>query len=295
MRPTILRLISTPPNYLQVKYFDDATAAVAVNLKTQLSPDPILRPRPLTWYEKEGLILPKNENELQSHLLRFQEFADHNNLAINQEKSKVMLFNFSHKYVFPAELELSQNVNLDLASECKILGVIISSDLKWAKNTEYITLKAMKRIWSIRRLKKLGLGDDFLIEVYKKEIRTLLEYAVQIWNGALTQKDSEKIEKVQKIVLRLLLRHEYTSYTEACKKFGLEKLSTRRNLLCVKFVKKEFKNSTGVFTKLESQKRRKVSKKNFVHEPKTRTQRHYTSCYAYLSRLLNNELTLNSS
>ena len=68
MRPTIPRLISTPPNYLQVKYFDDATAAVAVNLKTQLSPDPILRPRPLTWYEKEGLILPKNENELQSHL-----------------------------------------------------------------------------------------------------------------------------------------------------------------------------------------------------------------------------------
>ena len=80
-----------------------------------------------------------------------------------------MLFNFSHKYVFPAELELSKNVNLDLASEFKILGVIISDDLKWTKNTEYITLKAMKRIWTIRRLKKLGLVDDFPIEVYKKK------------------------------------------------------------------------------------------------------------------------------
>ena len=128
-----------------------------------------------------------------------------------------------------------------------------------------------------------------LFEVYKKEIRCLLEYAVQVWNGALTKKDSNKIEKIQKIVLRLLLGEKYQSYTEACEKFGLEKLYIRRKQLCVKFCEKEFKNSTGFFTKIGTQNRRRVSKKKFVHEPKTRTQRHFTSCFSYLARTFNQQ------
>ena len=145
----------------------------------------------------------------------------------------------------------------------------------------------MRRIWVLRRLRKLGFGDEFIIEVYKKEIRTLLEYAVQVWHGALTKKDSEKIEKVQKIVIKFLLRQQYESYTEACANLQLQKLSTRRDLLCSKFVQKEFRNNTNFFQKNRTEKRRIVSKKKFVHEPKTRTKRHFSSPYVFLSRLFN--------
>ena len=71
---------------------------------------------------------------------------------------------------------------------------------------------------TLRRLRKIGFSDSFIIDVYTKEIRSILEYAVPIWHGALTVKDSDKIERVQKIVLKFLLRHNYSSYTEACKK-----------------------------------------------------------------------------
>ena len=126
--------------------------------------------------------------------------------------------------------------------------------------------------------------------MYKKEIRTILEYAVQVWNGALTKKDSEKIEKVQKIVIKFLLRHKYESYTEACEQLELEKLSVRRENLCLKFALKELKKSTNFFKKIGTQKRRAVSKKKYVHEPKTRTHRHFSSSYVYLSRLINDKL-----
>ena len=82
-----------------------------------------------------------------------------------------MLFNMSHRYTFPPELFVSQDKVLEVVSSLKLLGVIISSDLKWNKNTDYIVSKAMKRIWTIRKLKKLGFGDEFFIEVYKKEVR----------------------------------------------------------------------------------------------------------------------------
>ena len=136
-----------------------------------------------------------------------------------------------------------------MVNAAKILGVIISSDLKWGQNSDYITTKAMKRIWTLRRLRKLGMSDDFLINVYKEEIRPLLEYAVQVCNGALTKRDSYKIEKVKKVVLRLLQGKNYSSYTEACEQFGLEKLFVRREKLCVKFCEKEFKNSKLDFSK----------------------------------------------
>ena len=83
------------------------------------------------------------------------------------------------------------------------------------QNTEYITSKAMKRIWTLRKLQKMGLSHQFILDVYVKEIRSILEYNVPLWNGSLTQKDSQKIEKIQKIVLKLLLKGGYTSYTDA--------------------------------------------------------------------------------
>ena len=202
-------------------------------------------------------------------------------------KVLIGLISIFHKFIFPPELFLSQSQALEVVQSAKILGVYISSDLKWSKNTDFIVSKAMKRIWILRRLRKLGFGDDFIIDVYKKEIRTVLEYAVQVWNGALTRKDSDKIERVQKIVIKFLLRQKYQSYTDACEYLQLEKLSTRRDQLCLKFVQKEYKNSTNFFKIIKNQNRRLVSKKKFVHEPKTRTKRHYSSPYVYLSRLFN--------
>ena len=196
----------------------------------------------------------------------------------------------SHKYLFPPEIYLSDGQILDVVSESKILGVIISSDLKWSKNTDYIVSKAMKRIWILRRLRKLGFEDKFLIEVYKKEIRSLLEYAVQIWNGAITKKESSKIENIQKIFLKFLLKQKYESYSEACEQYGLKKLFLRRHDMCLKFALKQYRRNTDFFLKIRTKNYRKVSKKKFVHEPQTRTSRHFNSCYSYLSRILNREL-----
>ena len=150
----------------------------------------------------------------------------------------------SHKYRFPPELYLSSEETLEVVNSAKILGLIVSNDLKWTLNTDNIVSKAMKRIWTLRRLRKLGFNDEFIIDVYKKEVRVMLEYGVPIWNGALSKKDSDRIEKVQKIVLKFLLRHKYTSYTQACEKFKLDKLSDRRHTLCLKFALKKLKKTT---------------------------------------------------
>ena len=220
----------------------------------------------------------------------FRQFAQVNNFKINHQKTKVILFNPSHKYLFPPEISLSHSECLEVVSSANILGLRISDDLKWSENTDSIVSKAMKRIWTLRRLRRLGFSDSFIVDVYTKEIRSILEYGVPIWHGALTVKDSEKIERVQKIVLKFLLRQNYSSYTEACKIFGISKLAQRRDKLCLNFALKEYKKSPSIFMKVPSCDRRplrKVAKKNVVFVPKSRTQRHQRSSFIYLSNLLN--------
>ena len=289
LRPPIKRPLSNVKN-ISLKYFDDATSAVGIDLKEELSLDPVDRPRPLTSNERSGLILPIQHNKLQDDLDGFRQFAQENNFQINHQKTKVISFNPSFKYLFPPELYVSHSEYLEVVRSANILGLRISDDLRWNENTDFIVSKAMKRLWTLRRLRKLGFDNSFILDVYTKEIRSVLEYAVPIWHGALTAKDSEKIERVQKIVLKFLLRHKYSSYTEACKEFGISKLAQRREKLCLKFALKEYKKSSSIFMKVpRSDKRppRRVAKKNVVIVPKSRTQRHQRSCFVYLSKLLN--------
>ena len=115
----------------------------------------------------------------------------------------------------------------------------------------------------------------------------MLEYAVQIWNGALTQRDCDRIEKVQKIVLKFLLQNKYTSYTDACKFYKLPKLAVRKKSLCLRFAEKELKKPNGLFQRVKNSHLRKVAKNKLVIQPKSRTQRHFSSGFSYLARILN--------
>ena len=117
-----------------------------------------------------------------------------------------MKFNFSASYDFPPQLYIEgfEN-NLEAISETKLLGVIITNDLKWAANTEYVCKKAYKKMWVLRRMKILDVDPLIICEVYTKEIRSLLELAVPAWHSGLTYKQSSDIERVQKVAVKIIL------------------------------------------------------------------------------------------
>ena len=96
-----------------------------------------------------------------------------------------------------------------------MIGVILASDLKFDKNTEYIVKRAYKRIWILRRLKNLGATIEQLTDVYTKQIRSVLELAIPVWHSSLTQSNKISIERVQKSALQVILGPSYESYRYA--------------------------------------------------------------------------------
>ena len=58
-------------------------------------------------------------------------------MQLNQKKTKSMIFNFTRDKQFTTNIKL-KGETVEIVSESKLLGVIISNDLKWDRNTNHI-------------------------------------------------------------------------------------------------------------------------------------------------------------
>ena len=69
-----------------------------------------------------------------------------------------------------------------------------------------------------------------------------LELAVTIWTPGLTKGESYQIERVQKWSQHVILGDEYLSCEPTSNALGVEKLTDRRNKLCLNFAKRSEKH-----------------------------------------------------
>ena len=96
LRPPIPRNITgvvTKAKSEKVKFIDDGSVAVSIDLKSSLNPAPADKPRPLNYRERTCAVLPPENNLLQFYLTDTKKFYS--------KKTKVIMFNKSSKYDFP--------------------------------------------------------------------------------------------------------------------------------------------------------------------------------------------------
>ena len=205
-------------------------------------------------------------------------------MKINTKKTALMTFNRCRKYDFQPEIYL-ENQLLEVVESAKLLGVIISSDMKWKANTDYILKRTYSKLWMLRRIKEVGGSLEDMVRVYCLQIRCLSEIACPVWNGALTQSDIKRIERTQKMALKIILGSEYRGYDEALDRCGLILLSTRRHDICLKFAQSIEKSQKFNSWLKKTVCQTRTSEKYNI--PFTRTKIYETSPLIYLTKLLN--------
>ena len=289
LRPDIPRLHS-----LNLKYIDDLSMLVAINLKKSLTDDPVHRASPLNFNERTRQVLPVEDNVMQELLINLENFTSDKQLRIKERKTNVIKFNFSRTQDFPTELTINGfNDNVQEITKTKLLGVMITSDLKWGSNTDYICRRAYKKIWTLRRMKVLDLDSSVILDVYIKEIRSLLELAVPAWHSGLTLKQSADIERVQRIALQIILSDISTgksdfSYDMAMVVLDIEPLVERREKLCLTFSEKTLKSRHSDMFPINGSAHY-TRNKTKLYENRTNTKRCFNSPLNYLTRLLNSK------
>ena len=209
-------------------------------------------------------------------------------MKINTNKTKVMKFIRSRKFDFSVEMSFSDENNLEYLTETKLLGVMITHNLSWQSNTDFIYRKSMNKMWFLRSMKQAGLSLEELKDAYGKEICSLVELAVPVWHSSLTKKQQAKIERVQKSALSIILDKNYHSYEVACTIVQLEPLSSRREEICSRFIKKNLKSKSPLLTQLKKSHKTRANKN--VNEFFCRTKAFQKSSLPYLARIANGKI-----
>ena len=133
------------PIDMRFKFIDDLTALELINLLLAgLSSYDCKNHIPSDIGVNQKFLAAENTKS-QAYLNQIHSWTQTNFMKLNAEKTKVMVFNFSHENQFSTRLQLEGKL-LDTIDETKLLGTIITSNLKWRKNTEFLAKRAYKRM-----------------------------------------------------------------------------------------------------------------------------------------------------
>ena len=130
-------------NVLHLNYVDNLTMVESIEMKSQLESVPIeARAQPDCFRARTGHQLKFEESKLFSQLKKTQDYAAENKMKLNVNKTKLMLFNPCKEKDFMPEMSL-EGSRIDLVENIKLLGVVLSSNLSWDSNMDYIVTRNM--------------------------------------------------------------------------------------------------------------------------------------------------------
>ena len=149
--------------------------------------------------------------------------------------------------------------------------------------------KAYSRLWMIKRLKQAGASLEDMTDIYIKQIRSVLEFGVPVWNSALTKEEIHDIERVQSTFLHIVLGLKYSSYKQSLDLAKLETLQFRRHTLCERFALKAARHPKHHhwFQQSNTNATNTRSLKLKYKQPLHRLSRFKKSPIPYLTSLLN--------
>ena len=121
---------SIKPSEIRQKYVDDQVQGELIDLNTDVHKGPQSFIGPRTYHDRHGLV-NKDETLLQKRLNDISHHTSIHQMKINQEKTKIMPFNFTNKFDFVPQLKIDDR-QLEVVYSYKLLRVVIQSDCKWS-------------------------------------------------------------------------------------------------------------------------------------------------------------------
>ena len=270
------------------KWLDDLTILEVINLLTVgISSFNVRHQVPNDILENNGFI--SNENlQTQTNINKISQWTEERKMKLNHKKSSLMCFNFTNKYQFTTRINM-EGQTLPILDKTRLLGVVITNDLKWSENTRDLVKRGNCRMEIMRKLVPFHPPTEDMKTIYILYIRSILEQSCTIWHSSLTQEDRVALERVQKNAFRNILQERYESYENALKLLNMETLHERREKLLLKFALKstQLKETKELFPLRNTQQSMNTrhTEKYVVQHAHTERLKHST--VPYLQKILN--------
>ena len=218
------------------KFVDDASALEILNLLSIGLATYNLKQHIPSNIPIHNQIIPTKYLKSQEYLETLNIWSRNNKMELNLDKTKAMIFNFSKETQFTVILQ-TEGKFIEVVNEVKLLGTILSSDLKWDKNISAICKRANARMKILSKLSEFRPKIEDMRIIYMTYIRSVLEQSCQVWHSSITEENSDDLERIQKNAMKIIFGDKYTNYENALNQLNIQDLKTRREDLCKKFAK----------------------------------------------------------
>ena len=150
-------------------------------------------------------ILKRNQiSNMVNIIKQLVDWSESNKMNINFKKTKEIILGTLIKN--PPPILTMSGVGIERVSSFKLLGVIISSTLKWDEHVAMICSKTASKMHFLKIIRRAGISQADALCFYMTVIRPVLEYACPVWHSMITKKLSSSIESQQIRAMRVVMR-----------------------------------------------------------------------------------------
>ena len=159
------------------KYVDDTTIAECI-------------------YKKEG-------SRIQSDVEELIAKSNQNKFQLNELKCEELQILFAKSAAEFAPIVINGKA-IEVVSTVKLLGLNISSDLRWNCHVAEISRKVASRLYFRKQLKRANIPTKDLLIFNRTCIRPVMEYACPVFHNVLPAYLSVELEQLQKRAMQII-------------------------------------------------------------------------------------------
>ena len=164
------------------------------------------------YVDETTLVESVSNNETSYMQLRVDELvrqSEADGFQLNESKCKELRISFSRSGSSVDHITINDK-QIEVVSSAKLLGVVVSDNLRWNAHVESICKKAATRLYFLKQLKRAKVPPKDMLLFYTTCIRPVLEYACPVFHHSLPQYLSNEMKRLQKRALRIMLRFTHT-------------------------------------------------------------------------------------
>ena len=141
--------------------------------------------------------------KLQSQFGTITKWLQCNDLFLNSEKTKTMLFGSNRKLTGKKLAIMYKNDILEHVKEFKYLGVVLDGSLNWTSHVDHVVKKISQAIGCIRRV-KCYLTKEIMIDLFYSLVLPHIDFSCTVW-GSCAQTNISRIQRLQNKYARMVL------------------------------------------------------------------------------------------
>ena len=154
-----------------------------------------------------------------------------------------------------------------------------SSDLSWDSNFSHIIKKPQGRLFTLNMLRLATCILICIMKIFCCKIRSVLEYACQLWQGGITQEQSDDLENM--LIRACKIANPGLSYDKYISECSILSPKARRHSVRKQFFQKMQPPKDKLHRLLPAEKANTKNTRNCSKYPSTKTERYKGSFLPY--------------